>query len=220
MNFIVIGCGRVGSELAFRLYKSGHKVTVVDSRREAFESLNPDFRGRTLEGDALTEGVLERAGIASADGLASVTNSDTSNAVTAYIARAIYKVPIVVARNYDPAMRPIMEVFGLQVVSSPSWGAQRIQELLVDSAFRTVFSAGNGEIEVYEMRIPACWNAKPIAELMRDVPGCLPVALTRAGHALLPSPEIMLQEGDLLNVSATFEGIQRLRTCLDEKEEA
>jgi len=220
MNFIVIGCGRVGSELAFRLFKNGHKVTVIDPNREAFETLDPAFRGRTLEGDALTEGILERAGIAEANGLASVTNSDTLNAVVAHIARAIYKVPIVVARNYDPVMRPIMEVFGLQVVSSPSWGAQRIQELLTDPAFRTVFSAGNGEIEVYEMRIPACWNAKPLGDLMRDAPGCLPVALTRAGRALLPSPEIVLEESDLLNVSATFDGIQALRTCLDSGEEA
>ncbi|GAB4503060.1 MAG: NAD-binding protein [Anaerolineales bacterium] len=220
MNFIVIGCGRVGSELAFRLYKNGHKVTVVDSRREAFEALDPAFRGRTLEGDALTEGVLERAGIASADGLASVTNSDTRNAVTAHIARAIYKVPIVVVRNYDPAMRPMMEVFDLQLVSSPSWGAQRIQELLIDPAFRTVFSAGNGEVEVYEMRIPADWNKRPLTDLMRKAPGCLPVALTRAGRALLPTPEIVLLEGDLLNVSATFEGIQALHACLDNRQEA
>jgi len=220
MNFIVIGCGRVGSELAFRLYKNGHKVTVVDAYREAFDALDPSFRGRTLEGDALTETMLERAGIADADGLASVTNSDTRNAVTAHMARAIYNVPIVVARNYDPAMRPVLEVFGLQVVSSPSWGAQRIQELLVDSAFRTVFSAGNGEVEVYEMRIPACWNTKPLAELMQDSPGCLPVALTRAGRALLPDLLTTLEEGDLLSVSATFEGIQSFRACMDSGEEA
>jgi trk system potassium uptake protein TrkA len=220
MNFIVIGCGRVGSELAFRLYKNGHKVTVIDSRLEAFASLDPHFRGRTLEGDALTEGVLERAGIAEADGLASVTNSDTSNAVTAHIARTMYKVPIVVARNYDPAMRPMMEVFGLQLVSSPSWGAQRIQELLIDPGFRTVFSAGNGEVGIYEMRIPSCWNAKPLADLLRTAPECLAVALTRAGCAMLPAPDTLLQEGDLLNVSATFDGIQKLRACLDEKEEA
>lgn len=220
MKFIVVGCGRVGSELAFRLYKNSHQVTVVDSQREAFETLDPTFRGRTLEGDALTEGMLERAGVLDVDGLASVTNSDTRNAVTAHIARAIYKVPIVVARNYDPAMRTVMEVFNLQAVSSPSWGAQRIQELLIDPAFRTVYSAGNGEVEVYEMRIPSCWKAKPLGDLMREAPSCLPVALTRAGRALLPSPEMILEEGDLLNVSATFDGIQALRTCLDSGKEA
>ena len=104
MNFFVIGCGRVGSELALRLYKHGHKVVVIDVNRDALNSLSPEFRGRIIEGDALAEQMLERAGIAEADGVATVTNSDTLNAVVAYIARTLYKVPIVIARNYDPAM--------------------------------------------------------------------------------------------------------------------
>ena len=27
MNFLVVGCGRVGAELAFRLFKGGHQLT-------------------------------------------------------------------------------------------------------------------------------------------------------------------------------------------------
>ena len=50
MNFFIIGCGRVGSELAFRLYKNGHKVVVVDKNRDALNGLPPEFRGRTLCG--------------------------------------------------------------------------------------------------------------------------------------------------------------------------
>ena len=86
MNFIVVGCGRVGAELAYHLFASGHQVVVVDSRKEAFNRLHPDFRGRTLEGEGLAESVLERAGIREADGLAAVTNSDTLNAVVAHTA--------------------------------------------------------------------------------------------------------------------------------------
>jgi trk system potassium uptake protein TrkA len=220
MNFFVIGCGRVGSELAFRLYKNGHKVVVIDKNREALNGLSSEFRGRTIEGDVLVEQMLERAGISEADGLAAVTNSDTLNAVVAHIAHVVYKVPIVVARNYDPAMLPVLEAFGHQVVSSTSWGAQRIQELLVDPSFRTLFSAGNGEVEVYEMMISPAWDEKPLGELLRDNPDCLPVALTRAGRALLPNTETVLQAGDLINVSATFAGIKKLRSQLVSRKEA
>lgn len=219
MNFIVIGCGRVGSELAYRLYSSGHNTVVVDAKREAFNNLASDFRGRTVEGDVLAESMLERTGIKDVDGLAAVTNSDTLNAVVAHVARTVYEVPIVVARNYDPAMRPVLEAFGLQVVSSTSWGAQRIQELMLDPFFRTIFSAGNGEVEIYEMVVPASWDGHPLAELLRDADGCLPVALTRAGRALLPAADLQLQEGDMLNISATFAGIQFLRKRLQSAEE-
>lgn len=220
MNFFVIGCGRVGSELAFRLYKNGHKVVVIDKNREALNGLPPEFRGRTIEGDVLVEGFLERAGITEADGLAAVTNSDTLNAVVAHIAHVVFKVPMVVARNYDPAMLPVLEAFGHQVVSSTSWGAQRIQELLVDPSFRTIFSAGNGEVEVYEMMVSPAWDQKPLGDLLWDIPDCLPVALTRAGSALLPNADTVLEAGDLLNVSATFAGIKKLRSQLVARKEA
>ncbi|MBN1451445.1 MAG: TrkA family potassium uptake protein [Anaerolineales bacterium] len=215
MNFFVIGCGRVGSELAFRLYKNGHKVVVIDKNREALNGLPPEFRGRIIEGDVLAEQMLERAGIAEADGIAIVTNSDTLNAVVGHMARTIYRVPIIVTRNYDPVMLPVLQAFGCNVVSSTSWGAQRIQELLLDPSFRSIFSAGNGEVEIYEMLVPLAWDGKPLGDLLRDNPDCLPVALTRAGRALLPNTETGLQAGDMLNVSATFAGIKALRLHLD-----
>ena len=214
MNFFIIGCGRVGSELAFRLYQNDHEVVVIDKNREALNGLSPEFRGRTIEGDVLAEHMLERAGIAEADGLATVTNLDTLNAVVGHIAGAIYKVPIVVARNYDPTMLPVLKAFSLNVISSTSWGAKRIQEMLLDPAFRTVFSAGNGEVELYEMLIPPAWDGKPLGKLLRDNSDCLPVALTRAGRAILPNAETVLHTRDVLNVSATFEGVRALRAYL------
>lgn len=220
MNFFVIGCGRVGSELALRLFKNEHKVVVIDKNRGALNSLSPEFRGRIIEGDVLAEQMLERAGIAEADGVATVTNSDTLNAVVGHMAHALYEVPIVIARNYDPTMLPVLKAFGLNVVSSTSWGAKRIQEMLLDPAFRTVFSAGNGEVELYEMLIPPAWDGKLVGDLLRDNQDCLPVALTRAGRALLPNTETILQTRDVLNVSATFAGIQEVRSRLASGREA
>lgn len=219
MNFFVIGCGRVGSELALRLYKGGHQVVVIDINREALNSLSPEFRGRIIEGDALAEQMLERAGITEADGVATVTNSDTLNAVVGYLARTLYKIPIVIARNYDPAMLPVLKAFSLTVVSSTSWGAKRIQEMLLDPAFRSVFSAGNGEVELYELLIPPYWEGRPLKDLLNDNPDCLPVALTRAGRAQLPNTETILQSSDVLNVSATFDGIKSLHALLDARKE-
>jgi trk system potassium uptake protein TrkA len=115
---------------------------------------------------------------------------------------------------------PVLEAFGLQVVSSTSWGAQRIQELLLEPSFRTIFSAGNGEVEIYEMLIPPSWDEHLLGDLLRDNPDCLPVALTRAGRALLPNAETILRAGDLLNISATFAGAKGLRSHLDMGTEA
>jgi trk system potassium uptake protein TrkA len=220
MNFIVVGCGRVGAELCYHLFSRGHQVVVVDINKESFNRLHPDFRGRTLEGEGLAEGVLERAGIQEADGLAAVTNSDMLNAVVAHAARTIYHVHNVVARNYDPNLRSIIEAFGLQTVGSTYWGAQRVEELLMNPSQRMVYSAGNGEVEVYEVQIPEEWNGRTVAELFEPLNSCYPVALSRAGKAFLPEMGTMLQTGDLLNFSSTFEGMGAMMALLSQKAEA
>jgi trk system potassium uptake protein TrkA len=220
MNFIVVGCGRVGAELSHRLFSSGHQVVVVDSSRAAFDRLHPDFRGRTLAGEGLAESVLERAGIKEADGLAAVTNSDTLNAVMGHTAQSIFGVKTVVVRNYDPSLRPVIEAFGLQIVSSTYWGAQRVEELLTNPVRRTVFSAGNGEVEVYEIVVPEHWTGLTIGGLLASMPACYPVALTRAGTSLLPEPTLELEAGDVLNVSSTFEGLAPLTARLEQEEQA
>jgi len=220
MNFIIVGCGRVGAELCYRLFKGGHQVVVVDSSKESFNRLHSDFRGRTLEGEGLAESVLDRAGIREADGLAAVTNSDAMNAVVAHIAREFYNVPVVVARNYDPNLRSVIEAFGLQTVGSTYWGAQRVEEMLMNPSQKAVYSAGNGEVEVYEILVPDNWDNRTLGDLLGPVRQCFPVALARAGRAFLPEQNTLLKAGDLLNVSSTFEGIGALTARLSKKAEA
>jgi trk system potassium uptake protein TrkA len=210
MEVIVIGCGRVGSELAYRVYKKGHHVTVIDSNEASFRNLPADFRGRTVEGEALNQIVLRRAGIETADGLAAVTNSDTLNVAVAHVARTVYKVPNVVARNYDASLRGLHEAFGLQVVSSTSWGAQRVEEMLYHQEMRSVFSAGNGEVEIYEFTVPPAWDGLSLGEILPEN-HCVPAALTRAGQAIMPGKDTVLNIGDIVLVSATFDGIESLR---------
>jgi trk system potassium uptake protein len=221
MNFIVVGCGRFGSELAYHLFQNGHQVVVVDNNQQSLNRLHSDFRGRTVIGDTLSADTLSRAGADKAEGIAVVTNSDALNAVIGHTVRVHYpNVKQVVVRNYDPAMRDMLEAFGLQMVSSTAWGAERVQELLIDPSFRAVFSAGNGEVEMYEMYISPKWHGMSVLELLTGCSEIVAVALTRAGRAELPSQSATLYQGDILTVSATLEGVKALRAKLQESKEA
>ncbi|NMC80031.1 MAG: TrkA family potassium uptake protein [Chloroflexi bacterium] len=215
MKVIIIGCGRLGTELANRLYRQGHEVSVVDNTASAFNNLPADFEGRLIEGDALNRDVLHRAGMEHAEAVAAVTSQDSLNLAVGHIARSVYNVNTVIARNYSPLNRPLFEVFGLQVVSSTSWGAQRIEEMITHPEVRTVFSAGNGEVEIYEIIVPPEWNQRTLKELLSGQ-SCSVVAVTRAGKAFIPSPETVFRTGDILHVSSTSDGIENLweRICL------
>jgi trk system potassium uptake protein TrkA len=213
MTYVVIGCGRVGAELADRLSARGIEVAIVDREPVAFLNLSPTFRGRTLEGDALDRNLLERAGIEGAEAVAAVTDSDTLNAVLGHVAQVAYRVPHVVVGSFDPRHRPLFEALGLQTVSAGTWGAQRIEELMMHGGPQVVYEAGNGEVGVYEVKIPAGWEGRPLQELLGDSQ-VLPVSLTRAGRAELPGAGARLQAGDVVHVSATLDGIQALEARL------
>jgi len=214
MKVIIVGCGRLGTELAYRLFKRKHEVVVVDIVETAFMNLPSDFNGRTIVGNILHKDVLIRAGIEEADAVAAVSDSDEMNLIVGRIARDIYKVRNVIARNFSPNNRRLFEIFGLQVVSSTSWGAQRVEELMYHSEIRTVFSAGNGEVEVYEVTVPQEWQGRLLDDLV-PCDECSIVALTRAGKAVIPSRDAVLQSGDLVSVAATFEGIENLRQRIE-----
>jgi trk system potassium uptake protein TrkA len=183
---------------------------VIDEVGTSFENLHPDYRGRTIEGEVLSEEVLKRSGIESADGLASVTNSDSVNAVVGHVARTVYEVPNVVVRNYNPRWLPMHHAFGLQVVSSTGWGAQQIEALLVNPSGRAVLSTGNGEVQIYELVAPPAWAGRAVSDALAGG-DCVAAAVTRAGRAMLPSPDTVLEAGDVLHLSATPEGMARLR---------
>lgn len=213
MRVLVVGCGRLGAELAGRLFQRGHEVSVIDIDEKSFAKLPSNFEGRLSEGEAINRDVLHRAGIERADAVAAVTDSDVLNAVVGHLARSFYNVPNVVVRNYDPRYRPIIEAFGLQLISSLSWGAQRIEEMIYHGDVKAVFSAGNGEVEVYEIGVPEAWSGQTVADLFSS-DACMAVSITRAGKAVLPVANMVLESGDVVHISATLEGIDALRKRL------
>ncbi|MGH2625201.1 MAG: potassium channel family protein, partial [Anaerolineales bacterium] len=157
MKVIVIGCGRVGSELARSLAAQGHRVAVVDRNPDAFVRLGTAFAGRTIQGDVLDEAVLRRAGIEDADGFATVTPSDETNLVAAKTARDIFHVAHVVARVYDPAYSQVFAHAGLQSVISSSWGAHRIEQALTGAEVAEIAVLGDDGLLLVEIRIPEAW---------------------------------------------------------------
>jgi trk/ktr system potassium uptake protein len=212
MNVIIVGCGRVGAELALSLQRD-QAVTVIDPAPRAFDRLGLHFSGRTVQGESLDRTVLVRAGIETADALAAVTASDNVNVIVARIAREIFHVKHVATRVYNPRRRPIYEKLNLQTVASSSWGAQRLEQLLIHPALQSVVSAGNGEVQVYEMSVPAEWAGRKLADLVPSE-SAVAATLTRGGRGLLPRPESTLEAEDVLQISATAAGLQLLRERL------
>jgi trk system potassium uptake protein len=212
MRIIIIGCGRMGAGLAQTLMQRGHAVTVVDNDPAAFERLGPAFTGKIVAGVGFDRDILLQAGIERADGLAAVTASDETNAVTARLARQVFRVPRVVARLYDPRKAEIYRRLGILTISTTTWGIQRIAELLCYADLDVVMSLSS-EVDLVQVNIPPILVGRATQAL--SVPGEIHlVAIDRSGKTLLPTPETAFQEGDLIYIAVLAESADRLKALL------
>ena len=208
MNFVIIGCGRMGSGLAQALSLRGHAVAVVDRNPHAFEVLNTGFKGRTVTGVGIDRDVLERAGINQADGLAAVTDSDETNVIAARIARTALGVPHVVARVYDPRKAEVYRRLGVQTISTTAWGVNRIADLLTMTELHVVSSL-DADVNLVEATVTPSLVGRAASEL--NLPGEIVLAsISRAGHGFLPRPGTRLEPGDRLHLAVLASAQDRL----------
>jgi trk system potassium uptake protein TrkA len=127
---IIVGCGRLGANIAGTLSDAGGSVTVIDNDERSFRKLSPSFGGLIITGDGTDLSVLADAQIAKATALVAVTDRDNANIMTAQIAKAMFGVPHVVARLYDPDRACVYEDCGVETISPVLLSTKEINKIL------------------------------------------------------------------------------------------
>jgi trk system potassium uptake protein TrkA len=214
MHVVVVGCGRVGSELAVALESEGHTVAVIDKNRNAFRRLPDRFTGRAVLGFGFDRDHLEQAGIREAEALAAVTSGDNSNILTARIARETYEIKHVVARIYDPRRAVIYQRLGIPTVATVSWTTDQVHRRLVPEQSVSEWTDASGIVSLVEHELPDGWAGHKLIDL-DDGDRFRVVALTRGGQARLATPALVGQEGDILHMAVRTDALDELRARLD-----
>lgn len=132
MNIVIMGCGRVGAQLAAKMDAEGHKVTIIDIEPYSFRRLPLTFRGTALVGNGLDEDLLKKAGIEETDVFVAVTQGDNRNVMAAQIAKHIFNVPKVACRIYDPIREEMYRNLGLETCSSTLVIAELLRGVIED----------------------------------------------------------------------------------------
>ncbi len=130
MKVVIMGCGRVGAQLAMMLAGEGTDVTILDIDAYSFRRLPPDFNGTALLGNGIDEEALKRAGIEEADAFVVVTQGDNRNIMAAQIAKHIFNVPKVICRIYDPLRQELYSTLGLEAISPTTVFTRILKEKL------------------------------------------------------------------------------------------
>jgi trk system potassium uptake protein len=194
MNVMIIGCGRVGSQLALLLSQEGHNVTIIDKNADAFKRLGGIFNGITVTGTGFDENLLKELKIEKQDAFVSVTSGDNTNLMASQIAKKMFKVPRVIARVYDPKRAEIYRKLGLDIISGTVLVAAMIRDKIIDNRF-TGYLVETGELGVIEIIIGDELKGKRSGEL--NIPDEFRIIVVeRKKRVIIPEPDMRLEPGD------------------------
>ncbi|MDQ6839690.1 MAG: TrkA family potassium uptake protein [Actinomycetota bacterium] len=217
MRVIVIGCGRVGSELAVRLSEEGYDVVILDKNRHAFRRLPADWPGEAIVGYGIDRDDLERAGIRQAGAVAAVTSGDNTNILVARIARENFEIAHVVARIYDPRRALIYQRLGIPTVATVSWTVDQVVRRLLPEEMLTAWTDPTGGVSMVERTLPERFAGQKLA-LLAEPGRFAPVLVTRSGRARLAVPETVGQDGDVVLFSVDGDAFEELTKRLSGEE--
>jgi trk system potassium uptake protein TrkA len=209
MYIIIVGCGRVGSELAKLLSNEGHNVVVIDKNQTSFDRLGGTFNGLTLIGNGFDQNLLRQAGVEKADAFCAVTNGDNTNLISAQVAQKIFKVPKVIARVYDPQRAHIYTALGLDIISGTILFAAMLRDKIIESHFSS-YLIETKDLGVLEIEIKKNLVGKTIQEI--NIGGeFLVVAIRRLDGVIIPEPQTVLKAKDMLMAVVKVASLKKIK---------
>lgn len=210
VHVVIMGCGRVGSDLARTLTQSGHSVAVIDQKAAAFERLGPDFAGTTVLGVGFDRGRLIEAGIEKADAFAAVSSGDNSNIIAARVARETFGIRRVVARIYDPGRAEIYTRLGIPTVATVRWTADQMLRRLLPEHRSDDWRDPSGRVVVAELALAPQWVGRSFEQLELES-GSRVVVVNRYGEGFIPNAGSVIQEDDIVHTAAAADDLERIR---------
>lgn len=217
-HVVVCGYGRFGRAVCDELARQDVERVIIDSDPGVEGELHAAGASYVL-GSALSDDVLERAGVARARAVVIATPSDPDNVfITLSVREKNPDVRIHARGETEPGLRRLRLAGADQVISAYQMGGMRVAASILRPSvvdFLEISTPGRGEtIDLEELRIdPGAHIAGTTIEELERAHGRVRVVAVRpSGGAirLIPEPDTKLAEGDLLVVIGDRESLERL----------
>lgn len=209
MKIVVVGCGKVGYTLAEQLCDENYDVTVIDKNPERIAQVTNDFDVLGMVGDGGSNTCLSEAGIANADLLIAVTDSDERNLLCCLIAKKSSKCSTIArVRNpeYSKEADFLKKEFGLAMVINPEMiAAVEMARIFRFPSAIKIDALARGYLEMLHFRVKENCKLcnKPVTyvrnNLSSDVLVCM---IKRKESIIVPTGECIFQEGDIVSMVA------------------
>ena len=190
MYIIVVGAGKVGWNLARELLEKEHEVTVIESDRRRYLTVEQELEHNVSYGDASELWVLERAGIQRADMVIAVTGDDEDNMLICQVAKEKYDVGQIIARVNNPRNKPHFDLLGIKPsVSATDLILRLLEHEVPEYGLVHLLDLQEEQLEIIEMLLGKdCGvNGRRVGDLSMPE-GSLLISVLRDGKGFVPGP--------------------------------
>ena len=219
MKIILAGGGAVGAHLAKMLSNENHDIILIDTDADRLKEISSSLDVLTLEGSAISIGILKEAGIKKADLFVAVTQGESTNISAAILGKQLgAKKTIARIDNQEYLYSANKEMFislGIDYLIYPEKiAAREIVGLLSQTSTSDVVDFAGGELNLFAFKLEesAPIINKSLIETTEpgEIPAYRAVAITRNGHTIIPRGHDRFQLGDLVYVVSHRGGVNNL----------
>lgn len=215
LNIIIVGCGKVGTTLTEQLCKEGHDITLIDKNAQKIQTLTNLYDVLGITGNGASYSVQMEAGIADADLIIAVTNSDELNLLCCTIAKRVGNCAAIArvrTPDYSTEIGYLREKLGLAMIINPELEtAREAARILYLPTALEVNTFAHGQAEMAKFRIPEgnMLDGMTIAALSRNIAArnvaanIVVCAIEREGEVYIPSGNFCMEAGDTISFVAS-----------------
>jgi trk system potassium uptake protein TrkA len=218
MRIVIVGAGMVGTQLAKHLIQERHDVSIIESNEERARHASNRIDCLVIHDEGNSIKALEEAGIAKADALVCVTDSDEVNMIICGLAASRYGkaeeqnggiLKIARVRNDDYihlSRSGNKQVLGIDHFIHPNMEASRsIIKAIEHGAMGDVISFSNTPYELGSIDVEKGSDFDGLA--LKDYRSLVPLEslvtlVERGDEVLLPSGATVLKKGDRVHILA------------------
>ena len=210
MEIIIVGCGKVGSNLAELLSNEHHNIVVIDTNPAKIGPLSEDLDIMGLVGNGASIDVLNEANVHTADILIAVTGSDETNLLICLMARKVGRCHTIArVRNpmYTREIDFIKAQLGVSMIINPELAtATEISRLLRFPSAVKIDTFARGRVQLFKILIRKGQLLDGLeVKNLSSACGCdvLLCAVERRDSVTIPGGDFRLCHGDMISVIAS-----------------
>jgi len=225
MRIIIVGAGRTGTQLARYLIREKHDVSLIESNEERARHASNRLDCMVLHDEGNSLAALEEAGIANAEALVCVTDSDEVNMIICGLAASRHSRLLKIARvRNDDYIRlnqytaPTQRILGIDYFVHPDVEAARaVLRALAHGALGNILDFAGTSYELGSVNVAAgsafdglC--IKDYHSLVKEI-SLITLVERETGsswESVLPGGSTVLKKGDWVHILAQEDRIEHI----------